>query len=450
MLPDGGRAAHSDPTIMLRTNTEIISLMWLLWFVPTAYARDWQVMPDGKPLSRVITEASAGDRVLITPGHYLVNLIIDKQVMLEGVPGAVLDGGGHDDVLRIRAPDVTIRGLQLQGSGRNLTMMNAVIFVERSAERVRIENNQLKGDAFGIWNDGSPSPRVVDNRIEGNVSIRSQDRGNGIHLFNTTGALIENNEVWKTRDGIYIDTSNHNILRGNYLHDLRYGIHYMYSYYNEVVDNRTEHTRTGYALMQSKHLTVTGNRSEHDQNYGMLMNYIVFSKIADNVIIGVRPGTSGMVRGEAVVGAEGKAIFIYNSQFNDIEGNVFADSDIGIHLTAGSEDNTIFGNAFINNQTQVKYVATRSQEWSHDGVGNYWSDYLGYDMNGDGYGDLPYEPNDGVDRILWKYPMAKVLMHSPAVETLHWVQRQFPVLRPPGVKDSHPRIAMPSIAKDLS
>jgi nitrous oxidase accessory protein len=216
------------------------------------------------------------------------------------------------------------------------------------------------------------------------------------------------------------------------------------------VDNRTDHTRTGYALMQSKYLTVTGNRSEHDQNYGILMNYIVYSTIADNTIIGVRPGTSRILGGEAVLGAEGKAIFIYNSQFNEIHGNLFADSDIGIHLTAGSEDNKIYENAFIQNQTQVKYVATRSQEWSHDGKGNYWSDYLGYDMNGDGVGDLPYEPNDGVDRVLWKYPMAKVLMHSPAVETLHWVQRQFPVLRPLGVKDSHPLIAMPSIAKDLS
>ena len=420
----------------------------LLWIASPVYARDWTVTQDGVPLPEMLAQAAAGDRLLIAAGHYRVNLLIDKPIVLEGTSGAVLDGGGHDDVLRVRSPDVVIRGLQLQGSGRNLTKMNAVIFVEKSAARVRIEDNQLDGDAFGIWNDGSPGPQVIGNRIHGNTSIRSQDRGNGIHLFNTTGALVADNEVWDTRDGIYIDTSNHNVLRSNYMHDLRYGIHYMYSYYNELTGNRTEHTRTGYALMQSKYLTVTGNRSEHDQNYGILMNFIVYSKIADNIIVGVRPGTSRMIGGEAVLGAEGKAVFIYNSQFNTISGNVFADSDIGIHLTAGSEDNTIFGNAFVQNQTQVKYVATRFQEWSHDGMGNYWSDYLGYDMNGDGIGDVPYEPNDGIDRVLWKYPMAKVLMHSPAVETLHWVQRQFPVLRPPGVKDSHPRIGLPAIARE--
>ena len=423
----------------------VVGLLWLVCLAQAAAARDWSVSAEGLSLPAVLAKAAAGDRLLIGPGRYPANLLIDKSIVLEGMPGAVLDGGGKGDVLRIRASDVVVRNLHLQGSGKNLTQMNAVIFVERKAERVRIEGNRLEADAFGIWNDGSRGLQVVGNRIHGNLAIRSQDRGNGIHLFDSTEALVENNEVWHTRDGIYIDTSNHNVLRGNHLHHLRYGIHYMYSYYNEVTDNRTEQTRTGYALMQSKFLTVTGNRSQGDQNYGFLMNYIVYSTIADNAIVGVRPGTSRILGGEAVPGAEGKAIFIYNSQFNEIRGNLFADSDIGIHLTAGSEDNTLFNNAFVQNQTQVKYVATREQEWSQGGKGNYWSDYLGYDLNGDGIGEQPYEPNDGIDRVLWKYPMAKVLMHSPAVETLHWVQRQFPVLRPPGVRDSHPLIGMPTI-----
>jgi len=434
----------------LRYHLIIVILFGLQCFSSLSYARDWQVRPEGTPLARVLAEAVDGDRLVLEPGHYRANLVIDKSIVLEGVPGAVLDGGGRSDVIRVRAPGVVVKGLQLQGGGHNLTEMNSVIFVESQAARVRIENNTMHSDAFGIWNDGSPNLTVIGNRIQGNVGVRSQDRGNGIHLFNTTGALVADNEVWETRDGIYIDTSNYNVLRGNHMHHLRYGIHYMYSYHNDVVNNLTNNTRTGYALMQSKYLTVTGNRSENDQNYGILMNFIVYSNITGNVITGVRPGTSRMNGGEAVQGAEGKAIFIYNSQFNQIKGNLFADSDIGIHLTAGSEDNTIYANAFIRNRTQVKYVATRFQEWSHGGRGNYWSDYRGYDVNGDGLGELPYEPNDGVDRVLWKYPMAKVLLHSPAVETLHWVQRQFPVLRPPGVTDSHPLIALPAIAKEVS
>lgn len=431
-------------------NTQVLLLAVLASFAGIANARDWQVSQAGPAIAQVLTRAAAGDRIVIAPGHYRVNLVVDKSVAILGKPGAILDGGGQGDVIRIRAADVTVKGLQLLKSGNNLTDMNALIFVEHSAVRALIQDNTLDAEAFGIWNDGAKDVHIIGNYVHGNPTMRSQDRGNGIHLSNTTGALVENNDVSQTRDGIYIQTSNHNILRGNHLHDLRYGIHYMYSYYNQVVNNRTDHTRTGYALMQSKYLTVTGNRSEHDRNYGILMNYIVYSTIADNVVTGVRPGLSGALAGEAVEGAEGKAVFIYNCQFNEIHDNVFADSDIGIHLTAGSEDNRVYGNAFIGNRTQVKYVATRPQEWSRDGRGNFWSDYLGWDLNADGIGDRPYEPIDGVDRVLWKYPMAKVLMHSPAIDTLHWVQAQFPVLRPQGVRDSHPLMLAPAIAKGLS
>ncbi len=90
------------------------------------------------------------------------------------------------------------------------------------------------------------------------------------------------------------------------------------------------------------------------------MNYITYSTLAGNRVEGVRSGSTG----DAMIsGAEGKALFIYNSLFNRIEGNSFADSALGIHLTAGSEDNRIAGNAFIGNRQQVKYVASREQEY---------------------------------------------------------------------------------------
>ncbi len=382
-------------------------------------------------------------------GIYHGNFLIEKPLTLQGEPGAVIDGDGKGDVLRVRAPDVMVRRLIIRNSGNNLTDMNAGIFAEKSAARLRVEDNELTRNAFGIWVDGTPDVRIYRNRLQGRVEVRSQDRGNGIHLFNVTGADVVGNEIWETRDGIYIDTSNYNTLRDNNMHDLRYGIHYMYAYHNKVIGNRTHDTRTGYALMQSKYLTVTGNRSEHDENYGILMNYITNSTIADNIVLNVqRGGDFGGKVTHDIIGAEGKAIFIYNSLFNKIFGNVFAGSEIGIHLTAGSEDNALYGNSFINNKTQVKYVANRPQEWSKDKRGNFWSDYVGWDLDANGIGDRSYEPNDSVDKLLWKYPLARMLMNSPAVETLRWVQVQFPVLRPQGVKDSYPLMKAPHTAGD--
>jgi len=420
-------------------------LSLLLWPLAGAVAAaDWQLTP-ADDLQQRLDAAADGDRLRLSPGTYRGNFVVGRAVELDGQGEAVIDGGGSGHALRITAPGVRIRRLQIRHWGADLSTLDAGIFVEPAASAVQIEGNRLQGDGFGIWLDGVADAVVRANRIEGNTALRSADRGNGIHLSSVTGALIEGNEVWHTRDGLYIESSNHNRLTNNVLHDLRYGVHYMYAYSNEVSHNRTRNTRTGYALMQSKHLTVTHNRSENDRNYGILMNFITDSRVAHNRIVGVRSGRASRFAASAatVAGAEGKALFIYNSLFNQIHDNLIGDSDLGIHLTAGSEDNRISGNAFTGNKEQVKYVANRAQEWSHQGRGNYWSDYRGWDMDDDGIGDTRYQPNDGIDQLLWKYPAAKVLMNSPAVETLRWVQRQFPVFRPEGVADSHPLMRSP-------
>ncbi|MDK8463342.1 nitrous oxide reductase family maturation protein NosD [Marinobacter sp. SS13-12] len=352
----------------------------------------------------------------------------------------VIDGGGEGNAIDIMAEEVTFSGCEVRNWGGDLNELDAGIFVAREARGAIVENNRLQGPAFGIWLDATKNVTVRNNKVRGKPSIRSQDRGNGIHMFNTTGALIEGNDISQTRDGIYIETANNNELRGNLMTDLRYGIHYMYSMHNLLEGNITRGTRTGYALMQSKYLTVVNNRSENDENYGILMNFITNSELRGNVVTGV---SQGQTAGVSISGAEGKAVFIYNSLYNTFEDNVFRESNIGIHLTAGSEENEVFNNAFVNNQRQVKYVATRTQEWSKEGRGNYWSDYLGWDRNQDGIGDVAYEPNDNVDRLLWTYPEAKVLMFSPAVDTLRWVQDAFPVVKAAGVSDSHPLMRQP-------
>lgn len=409
-----------------------------------AHGKEWRVGEHTMSLAETVAQASAGDRISVARGHYRGPLRLDKSIVLEAEEGAMIEGDGDGNVLTLTAPGISVRGFTLRGSGSDLTEMDAVVFVRKPASGARIADNRIESTAFGIWVDGAADVAILGNRVQGDASIRSQDRGNGIHLFNATGAVVADNEIWETRDGIYIDSSNRNVLRGNHLHHLRYGIHYMYSYHNEVIDNRTDHTRTGYALMQSKYLTVKGNRSDQDTNYGILMNYIVYSKIEDNIVTRTRSALDTDAARASATGTEGKAIFIYNCLYNKIRGNTFARSGIGVHLTAGSEDNSLYNNAFIRNRIQVKYVANRAQEWSSEGKGNFWSDYLGWDLNADGIGDKAYQPNDGVDQVLWKYPAAKVLMNSPAVNTLHWVQEQFPVLRPPGVRDSFPLMKNPA------
>ena len=180
--------------------------------------------------------------------------------------------------------------------------------------------------------------------------------------------------------------------------------------------------------MFSDRLTVTGNRSVGDRDRGLFLNFVNYSSISDNHVSG---------------GVE-KCVFIYNANMNTFNANHFEGCDIGIHFTAGSEKNRIFGNAFIANRTQVKYVGTRHIEWSFEGVGNYWSDNPAFDLNDDGISDQAYRPNSMVDHIVWKYPTAKLLLGSPVMQILRWVQSEFPPIHPGGVRDSAPLMVPPA------
>ena len=317
---------------------------------------------------------SEGDnRWRLPAGEYQGQFTIEQTMQLRCEPGAIIQSQGQGSSIVISAPDVVVEGCTLRDWGPNLTDMDSAVFILPDAHRALIRNNRMSGPGFGVFLDTAADVQVVDNEIDGDVNVRSQDRGNGIHLFAVKGARIIDNLVRNVRDGIYIDTSHGNHMEGNVIEDVRYGVHYMFANDNSVINNITRRTRTGYALMQSRKLIVTGNRSEQDQNYGILMNYITYSTITDNFVSDVQRGDTG---GDSMIsGGEGKALFIYNSLFNTIQRNHFELSSLGIHLTAGSEDNRISENAFVNNQQQVKYVATRTQEWSVDGRGNYWSDY---------------------------------------------------------------------------
>ncbi|WP_430519677.1 nitrous oxide reductase family maturation protein NosD [Aliivibrio sp.] len=387
-----------------------------------------------------LDSAINGDVVLLADGRYQGNFIIANGITIDAKLGerahVILDGNGKGNNLTLLTSNITIKHLQLINWGNDLTEQNSAIYGEKSLSNLVISDNQFEGDGFGIWIQKTKQVLIANNTIKGNPSLRSSDRGNGIQLSNVQNVEVVGNEVSYTRDGLYIIGSQENILRNNTMHHLRYGVHYMYSHSNKVLNNLAYNTRAGYALMSSKRLTVQGNESRDSEDYGMLLNFITSSNISNNIIKNVWTKPENKV-----LGREGKGLFVYNSAYNTISYNTIDTTEIGIHLTAGSENTKVYGNNFLNNPVQVKYVSNREQEWSQNGVGNYWSNYLGWDLNNDGAGDTPFEPNDGIDKLVWEYPEAKVLLDSPSILVLRWVQKQFPILKPAGVKDSYPQMS---------
>lgn len=378
-------------------------------------------------LAAALAAARPGDHLILEPGVHEGPIDIEKTITLSGRPGAIIDGRRRENVIRVSAPDVVIRDLEIRNSGHSLERMDSGVFIGKEGDGATVENNRIVGNLFGVYVWGPENAVVRNNFISGLTELRVNERGNGVSLWNAPGSRIEENVIEFGRDGIFTTTSKRNAFTGNRFSNLRFAVHYMYTNQSVVSGNLSTGNNAGYVLMFSDRLRVEGNRSSGDRDHGIALNYANASTIVGNTVDD--GGT--------------KCVFIYNSNKNEFRRNRFEGCEIGIHFTAGSERNVFSANAFIGNETQVKYVGTRHLDWSDGGVGNYWSDNPAFDLDGDGIADAPYRPNDLVDQVVWRVPAAKLLLNSPAVQVVRWAQTQFPSLLPGGVIDSAPLMKPP-------
>ncbi len=398
-----------------------LAILALLLALP-AGAATISVQP-GQDLQAAIAAAAPGDVVEVQRGFYRVSTLrIDKPLTLRGIDRPTVSGGQQGDTLRITAPDVTIEGLIVRDSGTSLKDQNAGIYVYPGAHRAVVRHCDLTYNLFGLWIEKANGVQVLHNNITGLRDFNSSQRGNGVQLYNTLGARIEGNRISFVRDALYVDVSHDAVFRANQLHHSRYGTHYMNSYRNLWEDNDTYANRGGLALMEVRDQVVRGNRAWGNSDHGIMLRTLQDSVIENNV-----------------VADNSRGFFIYDVEYIQLKGNLVTGNTVGVHLAAGSKNNAVEGNDFIANREQVRYVGARDMNWGGE-RGNHWSNYLGWDRDGDGVGDVPYEANDMVDRLTWRHPLVKLLLASPAIQALRLVGQQFPVLRVPTVVDPKPRM----------
>jgi nitrous oxidase accessory protein len=399
-----------------------------------AHAETIDVAPGGDGLKKAIAAASSGDTLRLLPGHHQGPVVIDKELIIEatGKPPAEVLGNGIGSVIRIEAPNVTVRGIHVTGSGSNSTNIDAGIYVAQGADNPIIEDNIVEGNLFGVSLHGPKNALVRHNVIANRNDLWLNNRGNGVHMWNNYGSRMEANEVTGGRDGIFVQLGADNIIAGNRFAKLRFAVHFMYSKRGAISDNLSVGNHVGYALMYSDFLKVAGNVTVRDRDYGLMLNSARKGDIHDNV----------------VYGTQDKCLFFYLAVKNKLHDNRFEGCGIGVHVT-GSDANLVGNNAFVGNRVQMHYAGTKNYEWSIDRRGNYWSDNPAFDLNGDGMADTAYRPNDIVDWVVWRYPLSKLLLSSPAMEILRAGQSQFPALYPGGVVDSYPLMTPPPASRPL-
>jgi nitrous oxidase accessory protein len=380
------------------------------------------------PLQERIDAASPGDRIVIQAGTYRGDLIVDRPVALIGEGRPLLLGSGAGSVVRVRAAGVQISGLDIDGHGGGDLGRDAS-GIHVAAVDVRISDCRIRNSLFGIYLREANGARVDHCRIDGIPGRDPGEIGSGIHLWSTDGFTLEDNEIVGTRDGMYIQSSGHGFVRRNRARDLRYGLHYMFSDDNVFEDNSFENGAAGTAIMYSRRLTFRRNRFLHNRGFASVG--LLFKTCED------------VLAEHNLIADNARGIFLEGSFRNVFRENVIAMSDQAIVLYDSSGDNRFEGNAFLANYTPLSLVGRRTDTQF---AGNYWSDHLEPDLDGDGIADRPYRLSNVFDHLRGNLTAADLFAHSPAARALGAAERAFPVLDLVPVVDERPLARMPRLA----
>ncbi len=376
---------------------------------------------DAAALTEALESAPADAEIVLEPGTYRGNFEIRAPLTLRGESGAELTSEGHATILRVFAEDVRIETLVLRDSGVDITDTDACIYVEKSAARTQIIDNEMLRCAWGIWVNGATGSIIESNRIVGTTQKILSDRGNGIHFFDARDAVARDNQIELGRDGIYISNSEGVLIEGNRMSNTRFGIHYMYSHRCRVIGNEVRDSWVGAAIMYSKELVVSENHLIGNDTHGILFRDVLYSSIEHNV---------------SERNADG--FFLGSSYFNVIRRNRFERNDLAAHVSSGSNENEVVENDFIDNRRQVKFLDSKSITWGGEGRGNYWSHYVGWDRDRNGIGDTHFLVTRLSDRLTETFPVLRVMLGSPSMRLLQRIESQFPVIRGAVIIDPFP------------
>jgi nitrous oxidase accessory protein len=361
----------------------------------------------------LIDAAGPGATVVLPPGTYHERIVLPRRMTLEGSGKVVIDGGGQGTVVTVNAPGVTLRGLEIRGSGDSFSSEDSAVKIENSDGCV-VEDCRIDDALFGLYVAKSSKCRFERLFIRGK-NLPMPRRGDGVRLWYSDDTTLDRIEMVDSRDFI-IWFAHRTTVRKCDVRRGRYGLHYMYCDDNLFEDNRFVENQVGGTIMYSRRITMVGNRFEKSRGpsaYGMLL------KDADDVVA---------ERNVFVDNTRG--IYFDNSPQSDeatcvVRRNLFALNDAGVTLLPDTRRAHFEANSFVDNLMHVEYIGhadARKNTWD----GNYWSDHASFDADGDGRSDLPYRSESLYEDLVGRHPELELLRFSPAVGAIEAAGRLFP------------------------
>lgn len=405
----------------------LLSVFPIIFICPELYSKEILVSKSGSisSIKHAIQLASENDKIIIESGVYAEgNIMVDKSISIIGNDFPVVDGKGKSEIFTVRANNVQISGLVMKNSGISYLKENAGIKLQEVVN-CKIIGNKFFNNFFAIYLAKSANCSISNNYIEG-IKKRETNSGNGIHLWYCQNVTITGNTIKNHRDGIYFEfVRNGKILKNFSSGNLRYGLHFMFSDSCEYKENTFEDNGAGVAVMYTKNILMQDNFFKHNwgtASYGILLKDITDSRIVSNHF-------------------EENTIGIYVEGCNRvlIEKNQFLKNGWAIKLMANSMGNFFFDNNFLANSFEV---STNSEQNFNTFERNYWSNYSGYDLDKDGFGDVPFRPVTMFSMMVEKQPTSLILLNSLFIKMLDIAESIIPALTPKALTDSKPRMSI--------
>lgn len=374
-------------------------------------------------ISEAISKASPGDKILVKEGVYKEHkIIVDKPLTIIGENLPTVDGENKGDIFQVFADSVTIDGLKLINVSSSYTTDYAAIRVSR-AKNFTLQNLELRKIFFGIYLEKSHYGVIRNNSIIGDA-VSEYNSGNGIHLWYSKNIKIKNNVVKLVRDGIYLEfADNCEIDDNKCIDNVRYGLHFMFSNDDVYRNNVFENNGAGVAVMFSKRIEMISNHFKYNWGtaaYGLLLKEINDATIEHNIF---EENTTG-------INVEGSNRITYTK-------NDFKDNGTAIKVLGACYDNIFTLNNFLYNSFDISFNSRLNSNRFHR---NYWSEYTGYDLDEDGYGDVPYRPVKLFSYVVNQIPEAIILMRSLFVDIIDFSEKVSPVFTPDNLLDEEPLI----------
>jgi len=416
---------------IINTNTNrkifLVAVSLLIILTLRASADDIQVGHNRKysRLKDALSIAKDGDRIIVEYGLYKEgNLIVDKSIELVGISYPILDGNFTDEIITVKASNVRIKGFLIKNSGKAYMKDVAGIRVENS-NNVILEDNILEDNFFSIYLANSSGSKILSNKISGKDTSESFS-GNGIHLWNCNNILIEGNETYEQRDGIYLEfVKDSKIINNLSRNNLRYGLHFMFSEGNSYVRNTFRNNGAGVAVMYTYHVEMIDNIFEDNwgnNSYGLLLKDIGKSLIKGNTF------------SKNTVG-----IYVEASSQLVIKENKFVSNGWAMKILGNCIEDTIIYNNFLNNTFDISTNTSRTVNYFDK---NYWDKYAGYDLDKNNIGDVPYRPVSLFSVVVEKTPEAMLLLRSFLVDLLDLSERVVPVFISENLIDNNPQMKL--------